>query len=103
MDQNLELVAATIRSYRIVSIHPGGIFLDIERIVGELGQERNRIERAIASLRGSGLSGNGRKMAAGNGRSASRRRMSPAARKHISEMMKKRWAERWKRRGSPPS
>jgi len=71
--------------------------LDIERIVGELEQERDRIARAIASLKGAEISGNGRKMAAGNGRSAPRHRMSPAARKRISQMMKKRWAERRKK------
>jgi hypothetical protein len=73
--------------------------LDIERIVEELEQERDRISRAIASLKGAGASGNGRKMASGNGRSAARRgrRMSAAGRKRISEMMKKRWAERRKK------
>ncbi len=73
--------------------------MDIERIVGELEQERDRIQRAIASLKGAGISGNGRKMAAGNGRSAPRRRggMSPAARKRLSLLMKKRWAERRKK------
>ena len=72
--------------------------MDIERIVGELEQERDRIARAIASLKGTGISGSGRKIAAGNGRSVRRRRgMSSAARKRISVMMKKRWAERRKK------
>lgn len=69
--------------------------MDIDRIVGELEQERDRIDRAIAYLKGTG---NGTK-AAGNGRSAPRRGrgMSAAGRKRISEMMKKRWAERRKK------
>jgi hypothetical protein len=73
--------------------------LDIERIVGELEQERDRIDRAIASLKGAGMFGSTRKIAAANGRSSSRRRsrMSPTARKRISEMMKKRWAEQRKK------
>jgi hypothetical protein len=75
--------------------------LDIERIVEELEQERTRIDRAIASLKGASVSGNRRKMAAGNRRSTPRRRMSAAGMKRISEMMKKRWAERRKKAAKP--
>jgi hypothetical protein len=70
--------------------------LDIERIVTELEQERDRISQAIASLKRVNSSGGARKSAAGKGRSIGQRRggMSAAARKRLSEMMKKRWAER---------
>jgi hypothetical protein len=73
--------------------------LDIERIVEELEQERDRISQAIASLKGVNSSGSTRKSAAGNGRSGRQRRggMSAAARKRLSEMMKKRWAEKRKK------
>ena len=81
-------------------IHQENEALDIDRIIGELEQERARIDEAIASLRGVN-GGSSRKTAAGNGGSAARRHggMSPAARKKISEMMKKRWAERRRKAG----
>jgi hypothetical protein len=73
--------------------------LDIERIVAELEQERDRISQAIASLKGVNSSGSTRKSVAGNGRSGRQRRggMSAAARKRLSQMMKKRWAEKRKK------
>jgi hypothetical protein len=73
--------------------------LDIERIVAELEQERDRINQAIVSLKRVNSSGRTRKSAGGNGRSGRQRRggMNPAARKRLSEMMKKRWAERRKK------
>jgi hypothetical protein len=78
---------------------PGGSALDIERIVAELEQERDRISQAIASLKGINSSGSTRRSTAGKGRSEGQRRggMSPAARKRLSEMMKKRWAEKRKK------
>jgi len=73
--------------------------LDIERIVAELEQERDRINQAIASLKGVNSSGSTRKSAARNGRSGGRQRggMSAAARKRLSQTMKKRWAEKRKK------
>jgi hypothetical protein len=73
--------------------------LDIERIVEQLEQERDRISQAIASLKGVNSSGTARKSVAKNGRSGRQRRggMSAAARKRLSEMMKKRWAGRRKK------
>jgi hypothetical protein len=73
--------------------------LDIERIVAELEQERDRISRAIASLKAVNSPGSARRSAAGNVRPGSKRRggMSAAARKRLSEMMKKRWVERRKK------
>ena len=73
--------------------------MDIERIVEQLEQERDRISQAIALLKGVNSSGAARKGVAGNGRSGRQRRrgMSAAARKRLSERMKKRWAERRKK------
>jgi hypothetical protein len=73
--------------------------LDIERIVAELEEERDRINQAIALLKGVNSSGSTRKSGARNGRSGRQQRggMSAAARKRLSEMMKKRWAERRKK------
>lgn len=73
--------------------------MDIDRIVAELEQERERINQAIGLLKGVGSSSRTRAVASPNGRTrAGRRRgMSAAARKRISDMMKKRWAERRKK------
>jgi exonuclease VII small subunit len=66
--------------------------VDIESIVLELEAERDRLNEAIAALRG-------RKHTAGkaekslNGRS---RRFSAATRKRMSQRMKQRWAARKK-------
>jgi hypothetical protein len=71
--------------------------LDLERIVAELEQERDRLSRAIAVLKERNSTANARKIAAGNGRgSAAPRggRLTAAGRKRLSELMKKRWAER---------
>jgi hypothetical protein len=66
--------------------------MSIERILGELRAERDRLDRAIAALDSSGgKARNGRRT---NGRR--RRHMSADARRRISEMMKKRWAQRKK-------
>ena len=72
--------------------------MDIQNILGDLKAERERIERAIAALKGLG-SGRRRGRPAGSKNVAKnpRRRMSAAARKRISEMMKQRWAERKKK------
>jgi len=67
--------------------------MDIQEILSDLRNERERIDAAIRALEGSGKRGPGRP--AGSGRK--RRTMSPAARKRISEMMKIRWAERKKK------
>jgi hypothetical protein len=67
--------------------------MDIQQILSDLKNERERIDAAIRALEGSGKRGPGRP--AGSGRK--RRTMSPAARKRISEMMKIRWAERKKK------
>ena len=73
--------------------------MDIERIVAELEQERDRINQAISSLKRVNSAGSARKIAAANGRSGRKRRgrMSATARKRLSKMMKKRWAEKRKK------
>jgi hypothetical protein len=68
--------------------------MDIQQIVSDLRNERDRIDAAIRALEG-GKSGRGPGRPAGSGKK--RRTMSPAARKRISEMMKLRWAERKKK------
>ena len=73
--------------------------MDIQQIVTDLKQERDRIDSAIRALEGSGKSGRGPGRPKGSGatKGGKRRTMSPAARKRISEMMKLRWAERKKK------
>jgi hypothetical protein len=66
--------------------------MDTQQIISELESERDRLDQAIAALRGSmrGRRGPG----VGRGGRRGRRRLSAAAKRRISEMMKKRWAER---------
>ena len=73
--------------------------MDIERIVAELEQERDRINQAISSLKRVNSPASARKITAANGSSERKRngRMSAAARKRLSQVMKKRWAERRKK------
>ena len=76
--------------------------MDIQKIVTELGEERNRLERAIAALEN--LSQPARRRdrppkakqatAPSSGKHGG---ITPAGRKRLSEMMKKRWAERKKK------
>jgi hypothetical protein len=72
--------------------------MNIESIIMELEQERDRIGQAISLLKGNRSSAGSGKAAVADGRSSGGRRgrMSPAARKRLSELMKKRWAERRK-------
>ena len=70
--------------------------MDLEKIVAELEQERDRLNQAIAVLKQRNSPASA-KTAAGNGRrSVARRgrRLTAAGRKRLSEMMKKRWADR---------
>jgi hypothetical protein len=74
--------------------------LDLERIVAELEEERDRLSQAIAVLKERNSAATARKTAPGNGKvSAARRgsRLTPAGRKRLSELMKKGWAERRKK------
>ncbi len=74
--------------------------LDLDRIVSELEEERDRVSQAIALLKGASSSAVARKRAASSAAGAKPRRggMTPAGRKRLSELMKKRWAERRKKR-----
>jgi hypothetical protein len=73
--------------------------LDVNRIVSELEEERDRLDQAINLLKernGTATTRKTRKAIATNGKvsSRSRRGLTAAGRKRLSEMMKKRWAER---------
>ena len=71
--------------------------MDLEKIVAELEQERDRLNQAIAVLKERDSPASARKTAAGDGRgSVARhgRRLTAAGRKRLSQLMKKRWAER---------
>jgi hypothetical protein len=71
--------------------------LDLEKIVAELEQERDRLNQAIAVLKERDSPASARKTAAGDGTGSTarhRRRLTAAGRKRLSELMKKRWAER---------
>ena len=75
--------------------------MDIQKIVSELEQEKDRISTAIAALLGSASSslttrkssGEGKAVAPGKGK-RKRGGLTPAGRRRSSEAMKKRWAER---------
>lgn len=67
--------------------------MDIQNLLAELKQERDRIESAISALEG--LNKGGRK-GPGPGRRG-RRHMSAEARARISRAMKLRWAQRKKK------
>ena len=68
-------------------------------IVGELKQQRDRIDRAISALEGgigARKAANGRiktGLRTANGRRKRKRRLSATARKRISEAAKARWAK----------
>jgi hypothetical protein len=71
--------------------------LDLEKIVAELEQERDRLNQAIVLLKERNFPANTRKTAARDGRGSVARRgrgLTAAGRKRLSELMKKRWAER---------
>jgi len=77
--------------------------LEIDKIVGDLKRERDRLVRAIAALVGAGGAAPGRKRgrkAAPKAAPTKRKRrggITKEGRKRLSELMKKRWAERRKK------
>jgi hypothetical protein len=73
--------------------------LDLERIIAELEQERDRLSQAIAVLKERNSPAMARQIAPGDGKGSVARRggPTPAGRKRLSELMKKRWAERRKK------
>jgi hypothetical protein len=72
--------------------------VDLERIVQELEQERDRLNQAIDALKQNGA---GARMSKPAGRTAARRTrrrgLTPEGRRRLSEAMKRRWAERRKK------
>jgi hypothetical protein len=78
--------------------------LDLERIVADLKQERDRLSRAIAALEGANSTPIAKKTNIATPRSAAlngneRGGITPEGRRRLSLAMKKRWAER-KKKGS---
>lgn len=71
--------------------------MNVNQIVAELEEERDRLDVAIAALQGAGGSTRRRGRPAGISKGRGRRRMSAAARRRISEGMKARWAARKKK------
>lgn len=75
--------------------------MDLEKIVAELEQERDRINEAINLLKSMKSITPARKAAtaAHGGQAAQKPRgaLTPEGRRRISEAMKKRWAERRKK------
>jgi hypothetical protein len=67
--------------------------MDIRQIVSELKKERDRIDRAIASLQGGSSNGRSRKTAPAKP-AARKGGITASGRKALSEAMKRRWAER---------
>jgi len=71
--------------------------MNVDEIVQQLKQQRNRLDAAIQALEGAGGKGKRRGRPPGSAnKSGKRRTMSTAARKRISQAMKKRWAQRKK-------
>jgi hypothetical protein len=79
--------------------------VDLERIVVDLKQERNRLSRAIAELEGTNSSRPVRKTRVAAGHSPATpgdkrgKGLTPEGRRRLSLAMKRRWAER-KKKGS---
>jgi hypothetical protein len=78
--------------------------LDTQRIVSELTEERNRLDRAIAALDGAGTARTNIAISkpSSKGSHAPRKRhhLTAAGRKRLSMLMKKRWAEKRKKGSS---
>lgn len=64
--------------------------MDTQSIVAELEAERDRLNNAIAALRGS-------RGTIGAGRNVRKRHLTAAQRKRIGDAVRKRWAERKKK------
>jgi len=75
--------------------HQGGI-VDLRRVVSELKQERDRLNRAIAALEGIEVAAAVTTKASSKpaSKKAKKHNLTAEGRKRLSEMMKKRWAER---------
>ena len=73
--------------------------MDLRKVVSELKQERDRLDRAIAALEGISTADAIATKAASNptAKKAKKHGISAEGRKRLSELMKKRWAERRKK------
>ncbi len=73
--------------------------MDLRKVVSELKQERDRLNRAIAALEG--IEGAPAVAPKGSSKPAAKKAqkhgITAEGRKRLSEMMKKRWAERRKK------
>jgi hypothetical protein len=67
-------------------------FMDVYRIIRELVQERDRLQRIIESLEE--MRPNGRAQVRSEGKRRGRKSMDHAAREEVSERMKRYWAQR---------
>ena len=70
--------------------------MDLRKVVSELKQERDRLNRAIAALEGIevGAAVTAKRSAGPVVKKVKKHNISAEGRKRLSEMMKKRWAER---------
>ncbi|MGD1068645.1 MAG: hypothetical protein ABSB15_00770 [Bryobacteraceae bacterium] len=75
--------------------------MDIYRIIRELLEERNRVDKIIASLDEMASEGRKSPSEAGRGRRG-RKSMDAAARREVSERMKRYWAKRRVGQALPP-
>ena len=74
--------------------------MDLQKILSELGAERDRILQAIKALGGKATSSSATKTRVTGAKRSGRRRggITPEGRRRLSLAMKKRWAERRKKR-----
>jgi hypothetical protein len=80
-----------------VNFKDGESRLELDRIVAELEEERDRLDQAITLLRELDHTATARKAIVTNGKVSTRSRargLTQAGRKRLSELTKKRWAER---------
>jgi len=70
--------------------------VDLRKVVSELKQERDRLNRAIAALEGiqAPAMATGKSSSNPPAKKAKKHNISAEGRKRLSDMMKKRWAER---------
>lgn len=67
--------------------------MDTETIIAALEAERDRLDDAIAALRGGARAARYAKVAGRDNRRG-KRRFSPATRRKLAELARKRWAKR---------
>ena len=70
--------------------------MDLRKVVSELKQERDRLNRAIAALEGieGAAVASSKSSSKPVAKKAKKNNISPEGRKRLSDMMKKRWADR---------